>query len=150
MSRIQRQMTQELGRDPTPEELAVAMETTPERIVRILKIAQEPVSLETPVGRRGRRIPRRVHRGRRAARPHNAVALKLRNEEVRAVLDQLSHRERTVLELRYGLAGDDPLTLEDVGRHFGVTRERIRQIESRTLMKLKAFRDSGRLKDVSD
>ena len=62
------------------------------------------------------------------------------------MLDQLSHRERTVLELRYGLAGDEPLTLEDVGRHFGVTRERIRQIESRTLMKLKAFRDSGRLK----
>jgi RNA polymerase primary sigma factor len=78
------------------------------------------------------------------------VALKLRREEVDAVLSMLSFRERKVLELRYGLTGDEPKTLEDVGRYFGVTRERIRQIESRTLMKLKTYRDSQRLRELHD
>src|SRR4051794_12670555 len=150
LARIQRQLTQSLEREPTNEELAEQLETTPERVEQILKIAQEPVSLEAPVGDEedaslGEFIEDEEHH-----RPHFAVALKMRREEVDAVLATLSFRERKVLELRYGLSGDEPKTLEDVGRYFGVTRERIRQIESRTLMKLKTYRDSQRLRELHD
>jgi RNA polymerase primary sigma factor len=150
LARIQRQLTQSLGREPTVEELAEQMEATPERIEQILKIAQEPVSLEAPVGDQDDSSLGEFIEDEEHSRPHYAVALKMRREEVDAVLATLSFRERKVLELRYGLAGDEPKTLEDVGRYFGVTRERIRQIESRTLMKLKTYRDSQRLRELHD
>jgi len=148
LHRIQRQLLQELEREPSPEELAVVMETTPERIVQILKIAQEPVSLETPVGDEDDSSLGDFIEDDEEARPHVAVDNKLRNEELTAVLGGLPHRERRVIELRYGLTGEDPMTLEEVGRYFGVTRERIRQIETRTLFKLKMLRDAGRFADL--
>jgi RNA polymerase primary sigma factor len=150
LARIQRQLTQTLGREPTHEELAEQMETTPQRIEHILRSAQEPVSLESPVGDDEDSSLGEFIEDEEGSRPHVAVAVKLRREEVDAVLGSLSFRERRVLELRYGLNGDEPKTLEDVGRYFGVTRERIRQIESRTLIKLKTFRESQSLRDLHE
>jgi RNA polymerase primary sigma factor len=147
LHRIQRQLLQELEREPTPEELAVVMETTPERIVQILKIAQEPVSLETPVGDEEDGSLGAFIEDDEQARPHQIVITKLRGQELEDVLSTLSHRERKVLELRYGLDGSDARTLEEVGRAFGVTRERVRQIESRALMKLKSHRETQRLRE---
>ena len=123
------------------------METTPERIVQILKIAQEPVSLETPVGDEDDGSLGDFIEDDEETRPHQTVLSKLRGEELQDVLSTLSHRERKVLELRYGLDGSDARTLEEVGRAFGVTRERVRQIESRALMKLKSYRETQRLRE---
>ena len=136
LHRIQRELMQELHREPTVEELAARFGTTPERIVYILEIAREPVSLETPVGDDDEET-----------RPHQTVLSKLRIDELQDVLSTLSHRERKVLELRYGLDGSDARTLEEVGRILGVTRERVRQIESRALMKLKSYRETQRLRE---
>jgi RNA polymerase sigma factor RpoD-like protein len=147
LHRIQRQLLQELEREPTPEELAVTMETTPARIIQILKIAQEPVSLETPVGDEEDSSLGAFIEDDEETRPHQTVLSKLRGEELQEVLSTLSHRERKVLELRYGLDGSDARTLEEVGRAFGVTRERVRQIESRALMKLKSYRETKGLRD---
>jgi len=147
LHRIQRQLMQELESEPTPEELAVVMETTPERIVQILKIAQEPVSLETPVGDEDDGSLGAFIEDDEETRPHQTVLSKLRIDELQDVLSTLSHRERKVLELRYGLDGSDARTLEEVGRAFGVTRERVRQIESRALMKLKSYRETQRLRE---
>ena len=147
LHRIQRQLLQELEREPTPEELAVTMETTPDRIIQILKIAQEPVSLETPVGDEEDSSLGAFIEDDEETRPHQTVLSKLRGEELQDVLSTLSHRERKVLELRYGLDGSDARTLEEVGRAFGVTRERVRQIESRALMKLKSYRETKGLRD---
>jgi RNA polymerase primary sigma factor len=140
MSRTQRQLSQQLGRDPSDEELAAALEVTLDRLAHIRRVAQEPVSLEAPTrdeeeGELGHFIEDDEH-----ARPAQATDRKLRREEVSQALEQLSHRERKVLELRYGLAGGDPMTLEEIGRHFGITRERIRQIEGRALLKLQNAR----------
>jgi RNA polymerase primary sigma factor len=135
LHRIQRQLMQELEREPTTEELAEAMETTPERIVQILKIAREPVSLETPVGDEDDWLAALAEDGEEPPLDHTALST-LRGAELQDVLSTLSHRERKVLELRYGLDGSDARTLEEVGRALGVTRERVRQIESRALMKL--------------
>jgi RNA polymerase primary sigma factor len=146
--RVRRQLTQELERDPTNEEIALKMEITPERVEQILKIAQEPVSLETPVGDEDDSSLGDFIEDDEQARPHVAIDEKSRGEELQSVLETLSHRERRVIELRYGLGGQEPMTLEEVGRYFGVTRERIRQIETRTLFKLQAFRDNGRLRDL--
>jgi RNA polymerase primary sigma factor len=150
LARIQRQLTQTLERDPSVEELAEAMETTPARIEQILKVAQEPVSLESPVGDAEDSSLGEFIEDDEQSRPPAAVGVKLRREEIDAVLSTLSFRERKVLELRYGLGGEEPKTLEDVGRYFGVTRERIRQIESRTLMKLKTFRESQQLRELAE
>jgi RNA polymerase primary sigma factor len=146
--RVRRQLTQELERDPSHEEIAERMEITPARVEQILKIAQEPVSLETPVGDEDDSSLGDFIEDDEERRPHVAVDAKLRSEELGAVLRSLPHRERRVIELRYGLTGEDPMTLEEVGRYFGVTRERIRQIETRTLFKLKMLRDAGRLADL--
>jgi RNA polymerase primary sigma factor len=140
MSRTQRQLSQQLGRDPSDEELADALEVTLDRLAHIRRVAQEPVSLEAPTrdeeeGELGHFIEDDEH-----ARPAQATDRKLRREEVAQALEQLSHRERKVLELRYGLAGGEPMTLEEIGRHFGITRERIRQIEGRALLKLQNAR----------
>jgi RNA polymerase primary sigma factor len=145
--RVRRQLTQELERDPTNEEIALKMEITPERVEQILKIAQEPVSLETPVGDEDDSNLGDFIEDDELQRPHVAVDSKLRGEEIQGVLSSLSHRERKVIELRYGLGGGEPMTLEEVGRYFGVTRERIRQIETRTLFKLKSMRAAGRFSD---
>jgi RNA polymerase primary sigma factor len=145
--RVRRQLTQELERDPTNEEIAFKMEITPERVEQILKIAQEPVSLETPVGDEEDSSLGDFIEDDELQRPHVAVDSKLRGEEIQGVLSSLSHRERKVIELRYGLGGGEPMTLEEVGKYFGVTRERIRQIETRTLFKLKSMRAAGRFSD---
>ena len=147
MARTQRQLSQTLGRDPTDEELAESLEVTLDRLAHIRRVAQEPVSLEGPTrdeedGELGHFIEDDEH-----ARPVAATDRKLRREEVVQALAQLGHRERKVLELRYGLAGDDPMTLEEIGRHFGITRERIRQIEGRALLKLQTC--TGRPRGLS-
>jgi RNA polymerase primary sigma factor len=146
--RVRRQLAQELEREPTTDEIALKMEVTPQRVEQILKIAQEPVSLESPVGDEDDSLLGDFIEDEEARRPHVAVQDKIRAEEMDAVLATLPHRERKVIELRYGLAGDDPMTLEEVGRYFGITRERVRQIENRTLMRLKSFQTAGRLRDV--
>src|SRR4051794_14753865 len=133
---VQRQLTQSLGRDPTVEELAAHSELTEQRVEQLLKFGQDPVSLEAPAGEQEDSSLGDLIEDEELSRPHHAVIQKLRREDVRGLLDGLSFRERTVLELRYGLTGEDPQTLEQVGRRFGVTRERIRQIEVRSLSKL--------------
>jgi RNA polymerase primary sigma factor len=148
--RIRRQLAAELEREPTTDELALKMEITPERVEQILKIAQEPVSLESPVGDEDDSSLGDFIEDEESRRPHVAVQEKIRGEEMDAVLATLPHRERKVIELRYGLGGEDPMTLEEVGRYFGITRERVRQIENRTLMRLKSFQAAGRLRDIGN
>ena len=150
LSRVQRQLLQDLGREPTIAELAKELEVTPDRVREIQKVAQEPVSLETPVGEdEDSELGDLIEDGQIQS-PSDAVALLLRREELEDVLNQLTHRERKVLELRFGLRGEEPRTLEEVGQRFGVTRERIRQIEAKTLSKLQTFRDTQRLREFLD
>ena len=148
--RVQRQLLQDVGREPTPEEIAAEMGTTPQKVREILKISQEPVSLETPIGEEEDSQLGDFIEDEDAAIPVEAVSEIMQKEELRAVLGTLTHRERKVIELRFGLTGEHPRTLEEVGQKFGVTRERIRQIEAKTLAKLKAYRDSQRLRDFLD
>lgn len=145
--RIQRQLLQELGREPTPEEIGEKMEMTAERVREILKISQEPVSLETPIGEEeDSQLGDFIEDGE-AVVPPDAASFSMLQEQLAKVLDSLSERERKVIELRFGLDDGHPRTLEEVGREFGVTRERIRQIESKTLCKLRHPSRSSRLKD---
>jgi len=120
---------------------------TPDRVREIQKIAQEPVSLETPVGEEDDSELGDFIEDRAATDPRVAVTDLMQREELNGVLETLTHRERRVLELRFGLRGEEPRTLEEVGQRFGVTRERIRQIEAKTLNKLKAIRETQRLRD---
>jgi RNA polymerase primary sigma factor len=145
--RVSRQLLQELGREPTPEEIAKEMGLSPEKVREIMKIAQEPVSLETPIGEEddshlGDFIP-----DDDAQAPAEAAAYELLKEQLREVLDTLSEREENVLRLRFGLDDGRTRTLEEVGKVFGVTRERIRQIEAKALRKLRHPSRSKRLKD---
>ncbi|HHW99458.1 MAG TPA: RNA polymerase sigma factor RpoD [Firmicutes bacterium] len=145
--RVSRQLLQELGREPTPEEIAEQMDITVERVHEILKIAQEPVSLETPIGEEedshlGDFIP-----DDEAVAPADAAAFALLREQLDDVLDTLTEREQKVLRLRFGLEDGRGRTLEEVGQEFGVTRERIRQIEAKALRKLRHPSRSKRLKD---
>lgn len=145
--RVSRQLLQELGREPSPEEIAVEMGLTPEKVREIMKIAQEPVSLETPIGEEddshlGDFIP-----DDDAQAPADAAAYELLKEQLKDVLDTLSEREENVLRLRFGLDDGRTRTLEEVGKVFGVTRERIRQIEAKALRKLRHPSRSKRLKD---
>jgi DNA-directed RNA polymerase sigma subunit (sigma70/sigma32) len=119
------------------------MGTTPEKVREILKISQEPVSLETPIGEEEDSQLGDFIEDEDATMPVEAVSEIMQKEELNAVLGTLTHRERKVIELRFGLKGEHPRTLEEVGQKFGVTRERIRQIEAKTLAKLKAYRDSA-------
>ena len=145
--RIQRQLLQELGREPTPEEIGEKMELSAERVREILKISQEPVSLETPIGEEeDSQLGDFIEDGE-AVVPPDAASFSMLQEQLGKVLDSLSERERKVIELRFGLVDGHPRTLEEVGREFGVTRERIRQIESKTLCKLRHPSRSSRLKD---
>jgi RNA polymerase primary sigma factor len=145
--RIQRQLLQELGREPTPEEIGEKMEMTADRVREILKISQEPVSLETPIGEEEDSQLGDFIEDSDAVVPPDAASFSMLQEQLSKVLDGLSERERKVIELRFGLADGHPRTLEEVGREFGVTRERIRQIESKTLCKLRHPSRSSRLRD---
>ncbi len=147
LMRVQRQLLQELGREPTAEEVATQMEMTPERVRQIRKIGQQPVSLETPVGDEGDAQFGDLLEDEGAVAPPAAADEVLQREGLGRVLAQLTTRERTILELRYGLTGDHPLTLEEVGQRFGLTRERIRQIEGKTLAKLRSFREAEALRE---
>ncbi len=145
--RVQRSLLQELGREPTPEEIGEKMEMSAERVREILKISQEPVSLETPIGEEeDSQLGDFIEDGE-AIVPPEAASFSMLQEQLSKVLDGLSERERKVIELRFGLTDGHPRTLEEVGREFGVTRERIRQIESKTLCKLRHPSRSNRLKD---
>jgi RNA polymerase primary sigma factor len=145
--RIQRQLLQELGREPTPEEIAKEMDLTPERVREIQKISQEPVSLETPIGEEEDSQLGDFIEDDAAVVPPDAASFTMLQEQLRKVLDGLAERERKVISLRFGLEDGHPRTLEEVGREFGVTRERIRQIESKTLAKLRHPSRSSKLKD---
>ncbi|MDP2211465.1 MAG: RNA polymerase sigma factor RpoD [Candidatus Aquicultor sp.] len=145
--RIQRQLLQELGREPLPEEIGEEMGLTPERVREILKISQEPVSLETPIGEEEDSQLGDFIEDQEAEVPSDAASFSLLQEQLQEVLDTLSERERKVIELRFGLIDGHPRTLEEVGRVFGVTRERIRQIESKTLSKLRHPNRSAKLRD---
>ena len=145
--RIQRQLLQELGREPTPEEIGEKMDMTAERVREIQKINQEPVSLETPIGEEEDSQLGDFIEDHEAVRPDDAAGFSMLQEQLRKVLDGLAERERKVIELRFGLKDGHPRTLEEVGREFGVTRERIRQIESKTLAKLRHPSRSSKLKD---
>jgi RNA polymerase primary sigma factor len=148
--RVQRQLLQDLGRDATPEEVATEMGITADRVREILKISQDPVSLERPVGEEGDSQLADFIEDEGAVAPLDAVDGIMQNEELDRVLTLLTQRERRVLEYRYGLKGEHPRTLEEVGQKFDVTRERIRQIEAKTLAKLRAYRDAQNLRDFLD
>lgn len=145
--RIQRQLLQELGREPTPEEIGEEMGLPPERIREIQKISQEPVSLETPIGEEEDSQLGDFIEDDAAVVPPDAASFSMLQEQLGKVLDGLAERERKVISLRFGLEDGHPRTLEEVGREFGVTRERIRQIESKTLAKLRHPSRSSKLKD---
>ncbi|WP_017755816.1 RNA polymerase sigma factor RpoD [Calidifontibacillus oryziterrae] len=145
--RVQRQLLQDLGRDPTPEEIGEEMDLTPEKVREILKIAQEPVSLETPIGEEDDSHLGDFIEDQEAQSPSDAAAYELLKEQLEDVLDTLTDREENVLRLRFGLDDGRTRTLEEVGKVFGVTRERIRQIEAKALRKLRHPSRSKRLKD---
>ncbi|MXO80428.1 RNA polymerase sigma factor RpoD [Paenibacillus sp. OT2-17] len=145
--RISRQLLQELGREPTPEEVAAEMELSVEKVREIMKIAQEPVSLETPIGEEDDSHLGDFIEDQEALAPADAAAYELLKEQLEDVLDTLTEREENVLRLRFGLDDGRTRTLEEVGKVFGVTRERIRQIEAKALRKLRHPSRSKRLKD---
>ncbi len=148
--RIQRTLLQDLGRDPTPEEIGAEMGMSAERVREIQKISQEPVSLETPIGEEEDSQLGDFIEDAGAVAPPEAASDSMLREQLEQVLDGLADRERKVIKLRFGLEDGHPRTLEEVGREFGVTRERIRQIESKTLAKLRHPSRSGKLKDYME
>ena len=145
--RVQRQLLQDLGRDPTPEEIGAEMDMSADRVREIQKLSQEPVSLETPIGEEEDSQLGDFIEDSQAIVPADAASFSMLQEQLTQVLDGLAERERKVIELRFGLVDGHPRTLEEVGREFGVTRERIRQIESKTLAKLRHPSRSSKLKD---
>ncbi len=148
--RISRRLLQELGREPTSEEIAAQMEITPEKVREIIKVSQEPVSLETPIGEEEDSHLGDFIEDHTALAPAEAASHQLLKEQVEDVLDSLTERERKVLQLRFGLDDGRSRTLEEVGREFHVTRERIRQIEAKALRKLRHPSRSRKLKDYLD
>ena len=150
LMRVSRRLVQEYGREPTIPEIAEGMEVTPERVRDILKVSHEPVSLETPIGEEEDSHLGDFIEDRNAPAPPEAATIQLRKEEVANALGTLSERERRVLQLRFGIEDGRSRTLEEVGRDFGVTRERIRQIEAKALRKLRHPSRSKRLKDFLD
>lgn len=145
--RVSRQLLQELGHDPSPEEIAEEMSMPVDKVREILKIAQEPVSLETPIGEEEDSQLGDFIEDDAAVVPPDAASFSMLQEQLAKVLEGLAERERKVISLRFGLEDGHPRTLEEVGREFGVTRERIRQIESKTLAKLRHPSRSSKLKD---
>ncbi|MBE5756173.1 MAG: RNA polymerase sigma factor RpoD [Clostridiales bacterium] len=148
--RVSRRLLQEKGREPTVDEIAKEMNTTPERVREIQKIAQDPVSLETPIGEEEDSHLGDFIEDEQTAAPSDMVAFQMLKEQLLGVLDTLTPREEKVLRLRYGLDDSRPRTLEEVGKEFNVTRERIRQIEAKALRKLRHPSRSKRLKDFLD
>ena len=147
--RSERKLRAELGREPTSIEIAKDLELTPDEVDQIRRTAQSPVSLEKPVGDEEESEFGHFITDETVPLPEEAAEVTLRKETLEKILAQLSHRERRVLELRYGLNGEHPRTLDEVGRAFNVTRERIRQIENQSLKKLRALSDSQKLRDVA-
>jgi RNA polymerase primary sigma factor len=145
--RIQRQLLQDLGREPSADEIAEQMELSPEKVREIQKISQEPVSLETPVGEEEDSHLGDFIEDSEAVVPLERASFRLLQEQLESVLHTLSEREKEVIRLRFGLVDGQPRTLEEVGKKFGVTRERIRQIESKTLSKLRHPSRSQKLRD---
>jgi RNA polymerase primary sigma factor len=148
--RVQRDLQSAIGREPTPEEIATQMGTTPAKVREILKISQQPVSLEAPTGEEEDSQLGDFIEDERATVPLEAVSEIMQEEELNNVLNTLTHRERKVVELRFGLKDGHPRTLQEVGEKFGVTRERIRQIEAKTLVKLASYRETERLQGFLD
>ncbi|MBI2863723.1 MAG: RNA polymerase sigma factor RpoD [Chloroflexi bacterium] len=150
LTRVSRRLLQEFGREPSPEEIAREMLVTPSKVREIIKAAQKPVSLEMPVGEEEDSFLGDFIEDREAVAPVDAASHQLLKEQVQAVLGSLTHRERKVLILRFGLENGRTRTLEEVGEEFGVTRERIRQIEAKALRKLRHPSRSKKLKDYLD
>jgi RNA polymerase primary sigma factor len=148
--RIQRQLLQDLGREPTPEEVGKEMDLPPEKVLEIQKLSQEPVSLDTPIGEEDDSHLGDFIEDSDAIVPIDAASFILLQEQLDSVLHSLSEREKKVIQLRFGLTDGHPRTLEEVGKEFGVTRERIRQIESKTLSKLRHPSRSQKLRDYLD
>jgi RNA polymerase primary sigma factor len=148
--RVQRQLLQKLGREPTPEEIAKKMKFSAEKVREIMKISQEPISLETPIGEEEDSHLGDFIEDSEVEAPSDAASFTMLQEQLHEVLNTLNDRERKVIQLRFGLQDGHPRTLEEVGREFGVTRERIRQIESKTLGKLRHPNRSSVLKDFMD
>ncbi|MGB9847447.1 MAG: sigma-70 family RNA polymerase sigma factor, partial [Desulfotomaculales bacterium] len=148
--RVSRQLLQELGRDPTPEEIAREMGVSEEKVRDIMKIAQEPVSLETPIGEEEDSHLGDFIEDQEARAPAEEASFTMLREQLDEVLTTLTDREQKVLRLRFGLDDGRARTLEEVGQRFGVTRERIRQIEAKTLRKLRHPSRSKKLKDYLD
>ena len=146
---IERQLVQRLGREPQPEEIADELEITTEEVREILRMAQLPVSLEKPIGEEEESELGDFVQDEQAESPFDTASLQLRREDIDQALDSLPERERKVIELRFGLTGEQPCTLEEVGRAFGVTRERIRQIENNTLKRLETLPEAQGLRDCS-
>jgi RNA polymerase primary sigma factor len=146
---VERQLVQQLGREPLPEEIAVELECTPREVRDILRMAQQPVSLEKPIGEEEESELGDFVEDEGAESPFDMASTSLRRENVRRALDTLPQREREVIEMRFGLTGARPYTLEEVGRAFNVTRERIRQIENHTLKKLESLPEAQRLRDAN-
>ena len=144
---IERQLVQRLGREPRPDEIAEELEMTTEEVREILRMSQLPVSLEKPIGEEEESELGDFVEDESAESPFDTATLSLRREDVEHALSALPERERQVIELRFGLSGAQPCTLEEVGRAFGVTRERIRQIENNTLKKLESLPEAQGLKD---
>jgi RNA polymerase primary sigma factor len=146
---VERQLIQQLGREPTPDEIAAELETTVREVRDVLRMAQQPISLEKPVGEEDDSSLGDFVEDQTAESPFEQAAERLRRENLRRALAALPEREREVIEMRFGLTGERPFTLEEVGRAFNVTRERIRQIENHTLKKLEALPEAQRLRDAS-
>ena len=150
LARVQRQMLQDLGREPTPEELAKELDMTPERVVEVQKYGREPISLHTPLGEDGDSEFGDLIEDSEAVVPADSVSFTLLQEQLHSVLDTLSEREAGVVSMRFGLNDGQPKTLDEIGKVYGVTRERIRQIESKTMAKLRHPSRSQVLRDYLD
>ena len=150
LARVQRQMLQDLGREPTPEELARELDMTPEKVVEVQKYGREPISLHTPLGEEGDSEFGDLIEDSEAVVPADAVSFTLLQEQLHSVLNTLSDREAGVVQMRFGLTDGQPKTLDEIGKVYGVTRERIRQIESKTMSKLRHPSRSQVLRDYLD
>ena len=148
--RTQRYLNVELGREPSPEEIAAEMGTTTQKVNQLLKLGQEPTSLEKPVGEEEDSRLGEFIVDEQAVEPLEAVSMALTKEALAEALDVLTTREREIITLRFGLGSDCPHTLDEVGRRFGITRERIRQIEQKTLVKLRSYRQCRALQETLD
>jgi len=150
LARVQRQLLQDLGREPTPGELAAGLDMTPEKLIEVQKYAREPISLHAPLGEDGDSELGDLIEDSQAIQPAEAASSTLLQEQLHSVLGTLPEREADVVSMRFGLAGGQPKTLDEIGKAYGVTRERIRQIESKAMSKLRNPSRSHRLRDYLD